>query len=294
MDFSEKDIFHRAERLLGATAMERIQKAKVIIFGVGGVGSWCAESLVRSGVKHLTIVDPDCVAVTNINRQLMATTQTVGRPKVEVLAERLLEISPDAEITPLQTTYSKETMDSFHLEDYDYIIDCIDSLKDKIQLIVHATGINCCEESAANDASDDAKSAKSIDSNRDDSATNDTSNGTCSDTSTARKYPVFFSSMGAALRIDPQKIKVTEFWKVRNDTLGSLLRKRMRQKKLMPKRKFLCVYSEELPMENQGFTDETCDYKAVINGSLHHITGIFGFTLAGLVISDIKDSVDIQ
>lgn len=294
MDFSEKDIFHRAERLLGATAMERIQKAKVIIFGVGGVGSWCAESLVRSGVKHLTIVDPDCVAVTNINRQLMATTQTVGRPKVEVLTERLLEISPDAEITSLQTTYSKETMDSFRLEDYDYIIDCIDSLKDKIQLIVHATGINCCEESAANDASDDAKSAKSIDSNRDDSATNDTSNGTCSDTSTARKYPVFFSSMGAALRIDPQKIKVTEFWKVRNDTLGSLLRKRMRQKKLMPKRKFLCVYSEELPMENQGFTDETCDYKAVINGSLHHITGIFGFTLAGLVISDIKDSVDIQ
>lgn len=269
MDFSEKDIFHRAERLLGSTAMERIQKAKVIIFGVGGVGSWCAESLVRSGVKHLTIVDPDCVAVTNINRQLMATTRTVGRPKVDVLTERLLEISPDAEITPLQTTYSKETMDSFHLEDYDYIIDCIDSLKDKIQLIVHATGINCCE----------------------DSAVNDTANGTCSDTDTARKYPVFFSSMGAALRIDPQKIKVTEFWKVRNDTLGSLLRKRMRQKKLMPKRKFLCVYSEELPMENQGFTDETCDYKAVINGSLHHITGIFGFTLAGLVISDIKTAL---
>lgn len=269
MDFSEKDIFHRAERLLGATAMERIQKVKVIIFGVGGVGSWCAESLVRSGVKHLTIVDPDCVAVTNINRQLMATTRTVGQPKVEVLAERLLEISPDAEITPLQTTYSKETMDSFHLEDYDYIIDCIDSLKDKIQLIVHATSINCCEDSAAND----------------------TANDTCSNTDTARKYPVFFSSMGAALRIDPQKIKVTEFWKVRNDTLGSLLRKRMRQKKLMPKRKFLCVYSEELPMENQGFTDETCDYKAVINGSLHHITGIFGFTLAGLVMSDIKTTL---
>lgn len=141
MEYSEKEIFHRAERLLGSTAMGRIQSAKVIIFGVGGVGSWCAESLVRSGIKHMTIVDPDCVATTNINRQLMATTKTVGKAKVEVLKERLLEISPNAEILPLQTVYSKETMHDFHLEDYDYIIDCIDSLKDKIQLILHATSI---------------------------------------------------------------------------------------------------------------------------------------------------------
>ncbi|MCM1079407.1 MAG: tRNA threonylcarbamoyladenosine dehydratase [Bacteroidales bacterium] len=257
MEIQEKEIYHRTERLLGPEAMERIRTARVIIFGIGGVGSWCAESLVRSGISRLTIADPDSIAATNINRQLMATTKTVGRPKVEALKEHLLDICPSAEITTLQTAYSKETKDSFHLENYDYIIDCIDSLKDKIQLILHATATK-----HNNDGNADTR-------------------------------PVFFSSMGAALRMDPLKVRVTEFWKVKNDTLGALLRKRMRQKKLLPERKFLCVYSEELPMENQGLTDETCDYKAVINGSLHHVTGIFGFTLAGLVISDIKAKAGI-
>ena len=78
-------IFRRSELLLGSEAMERIAQKRVIIFGVGGVGSWCAESLVRSGIHHLTIVDADCVCVTNINRQLMATTKTVGQVKVEAL-----------------------------------------------------------------------------------------------------------------------------------------------------------------------------------------------------------------
>ena len=97
-----KEIFQRAEALLGTEALERIGKQRVIIFGTGGVGSWCAEALVRTGVCQMTIVDFDCVDVTNINRQLMATTQTVGQPKVEVLRERLLAINPEAEITALQ------------------------------------------------------------------------------------------------------------------------------------------------------------------------------------------------
>jgi tRNA A37 threonylcarbamoyladenosine dehydratase len=94
--------------------------------------------------------------------------------------------------------------------------------------------------------------------------------------------------MGAALHIDPSAVKVADFWKVRNDPFGALLRKRLRQAKTFPKRRFLCVYSEELPLPNLGATDEQCDYKAVINGSLAHITGIFGFTLAGLVIKDFN------
>ena len=86
----EKGIFNRTQLLLGSEAMERIANARVIVFGVGGVGSWCAESLVRSGIRKITIVDSDRVCITNINRQLMATTKTVGQVKVEALKERLL------------------------------------------------------------------------------------------------------------------------------------------------------------------------------------------------------------
>ena len=130
-----KEIFQRAEVLLGAEGMERLSEKRVILFGVGGVGSWCAEALVRTGLKHLTIVDFDCVDVTNVNRQLMATTKTVGQVKVEALKERLLAINPDAEVTALQKTFTEETAETFLLDTYDYIIDAIDSLKDKALLI---------------------------------------------------------------------------------------------------------------------------------------------------------------
>ena len=137
----EEAIFRRSELLLGNEAMERIAQKRVIVFGVGGVGSWCAESLVRSGIRQLTIVDFDSVDVTNVNRQLMATTKTVGQVKVEALKERLLTINPSAEITALQKTFTEETAGEFHLEDYDYIIDAIDSLKDKAALILLATSL---------------------------------------------------------------------------------------------------------------------------------------------------------
>jgi tRNA A37 threonylcarbamoyladenosine dehydratase len=135
-------IFRRSELLLGSEAMARIARKRVIIFGVGGVGSWCAESLVRSGIHQLTIVDADSVSVTNINRQLMATTKTVGQVKVDALKERLLSINPEAEITALQQVFTEETAEEFHLEDYDYIIDAIDSLKDKVALILSACKTN--------------------------------------------------------------------------------------------------------------------------------------------------------
>ena len=102
-------IFRRSELLLGDEAMKRIAQKRVIIFGVGGVGSWCAESLVRSGIRQLTIVDSDRVCITNINRQLMATTKTVGQVKVEALKERLLSINPSAEINSLQKIFTQET-----------------------------------------------------------------------------------------------------------------------------------------------------------------------------------------
>ena len=120
--------------------MTRLKEIRVIIFGIGGVGSWCAEALVRTGLRHLTIVDSDCVADSNCNRQLMATVKTLGRLKVEALAERFTEINPEAEVTALSLRYTAETAEQFHLEDYDYVVDCIDSVRDKADLILRTTG----------------------------------------------------------------------------------------------------------------------------------------------------------
>ena len=134
----ERGIQRRTELLLGNENLSRIQNTKVLIFGLGGVGSWCAEALVRSGIRHITIVDSDRVCVTNCNRQLMATTKTIGQVKVEALRTRLLEINPDAEIEALQKIYDKTTAESFHMEDHDFIIDAIDSLAEKADLILRA------------------------------------------------------------------------------------------------------------------------------------------------------------
>ena len=263
----EQAIFRRTELLLGDELMERLSSKSVIIFGVGGVGSWCAESMVRSGIKHLTIVDSDRVCITNINRQLMATTKTVGQVKVDALKERLLSINPSAEITALQQIFTAETAESFDIGSYDYIIDAIDSLKDKALLILMGT----------------------------------------------KTKAKFFSSMGAALKLDPTRIKTAEFWKVQGDPLARALHKRFKRDGQYPKRKFMCVYSDEL-LENKGhnatcgteqcmcpkvkngpgdpnlLNHEWCSSKAQINGTLAHITAIFGFMLAGLVIQDAVNS----
>ena len=231
----EQAIFRRAELLFGDEGMSRIAEKRVIIFGVGGVGSWCAESLVRSGIRELTIVDSDCVSVTYFFFNDTATTETVGQVKVDALKERLLTINPSAEITALQQVFNAETASQFGLEEYDYIIDAIDSLKDKALLILLA-----CQTKAR-----------------------------------------LFSSMGAALKLDPTRIKTAEFWKVTGDPLARALRNRFKRDKQFPKRKFQCVFSDEL-LENEMPIDP--DDKG--NGSIVHITAIFGMMLAGLVIQD--------
>ena len=113
---NENDLFFsRTELLIGREAMLRMERARIILFGVGGVGSWCAEGLVRSGVRRLTLVDSDRVSPTNINRQLPATRQTVGRVKVDVLKERLAEINPEAAIDAMAGVYNADTAASFGL-----------------------------------------------------------------------------------------------------------------------------------------------------------------------------------
>ena len=135
------DFFSRSEALLGAEAMQALRTKQVILFGVGGVGSWCAEALVRTGLTHLTIVDDDEVQASNINRQLPATRETVGRSKVEALRERLLQINPDAEIIAIRQRYTLETSFTFHLSTFNYIIDAIDSVEEKTDLLLTASRV---------------------------------------------------------------------------------------------------------------------------------------------------------
>lgn len=135
------DFFARSEALLGAKTMEALRTRRVIIFGVGGVGSYAAEALVRTGLMHLTIVDDDLVQPSNINRQIPATSLTIGRPKVEALRERLLSIHPEAEITARCERVNDEWLKANGLEGYDYLIDAIDSVADKTDLILYASRV---------------------------------------------------------------------------------------------------------------------------------------------------------
>lgn len=249
---TETSIFHRTQLLMGSDFMRRMAQTRVIILGVGGVGSWCAESLVRSGLGHLTIVDNDTVCVTNVNRQLMATTKTVGQVKVEALKAHLLEINPNLDVTACQKVYRPENAEEFGLENYDFIVDAIDSLRDKLHLILHGTRV--------------MKEHKNI---------------------------TFVSSMGAALRTDPFAIAKAEFWEVEGDPLARMLRKRYRSMHEFPSSKFMCVYSKELPRENRGEeADESMAVgsgsKAKINGTMAHVTIMFGTALAGLIIEKVE------
>lgn len=222
------EYFQRAELLLGAGTMERLAKARIIIFGVGGVGSWCAEALIRSGVGSLTIVDMDTVAPSNVNRQLPATALTVGESKVGAMRRRLHEINPDAEVIALQRRFSAENAADFELETYDCVIDAIDSVADKAELILRTT---------------------------------------------ASGTPLF-CSMGAARKLDPARVQVKEFWQVKGCPLAAALRSRFKRSGRYPQRKFKCVFSDEvLPPPASG-----------PNGSIVTITGVWGLTLASLVI----------
>ena len=136
------DFFSRSEALLGAEVMEALRTKRVVIFGVGGVGSYAAEALVRTGLTHLTIVDGDTVQPSNINRQLPATRATLGMPKVEALKERLLAINPDAEIEAIAKFYhdDDENLKS-KIINHQYIVDAIDSVDDKVHLILYASRV---------------------------------------------------------------------------------------------------------------------------------------------------------
>lgn len=232
----ESEIFSRTAIVAGASMMHVLAQTRVAVFGLGGVGSWCAEALARTAIGHITLVDSDTVAASNINRQLPALIPTVGLPKAEVLAHRFEAINPRGEFVPVIGRYTPENGAAFRLETYDYVIDAIDSLPDKADLILRCTAA----------ATAPAKG--------------------------------FFSSMGAARKINPALVADAEFWKVEGCALARALRTRFRRSATYPGRKFRCVYSpENIPQSGD----------ASANGTFAHITATFGNRLAAMIINDI-------
>ncbi len=251
-------IFHRVQLVTGEKAFDSLQETTVLIVGIGGVGSWCAEALVRSGIGNITIVDSDRVCVTNINRQLQATLSTVAEMKTEALRKRLLDLNPRCKVTAINKIYDSETAHEFDLSSFDYVIDCIDSLTAKIELIVNTLGSSA----------------------------------------------TLYSALGAACKLDPTRIKVAPLKKSFGCPLAKLVRKMLRYRGIS-KPKFLTVFSDELLENHEGKIGcgtgtcvcpkvdsddhEWCSSKKQINGSLVHITGMFGFHLASLVMQDVMN-----
>jgi len=208
MQQSNEEFFSRSQSLLGSEVMEKLRTRRVLLFGVGGVGSWCAEALIRTGLTHLTIVDGDTVQPSNLNRQLPATRETMGMPKVEALKARLLAINPEAEIEAIYSMYEGQKYDvrgmaegtMYDFSKYDYIIDAIDDVPAKTDLILRA--------------------------------------------SRARGVKVF-CSMGAALRFDPTAVTTGELMSIKGDALAKAVRARMKRLDRHPSKKIRCVYSTE-------------------------------------------------
>lgn len=232
------DYWSRTRKLLGDAHTAALARRRVLIVGTGGVGGWCAEALVRSGIRQLTLVDSDRVAVSNVNRQVMALPATVGELKVEALKRLLLAINPEADIAAYAVRYTPETPAEapFDFSHYDVVVDAIDSVDCKAALIRAALAVPTV---------------------------------------------TLYSSMGAARRVDPFRLRHTPFSKVAGDGLARALRQRFKKEGAFPCRPFTCVWSEEPPRESPP---DDPDPRAF--GSLMPVTASFGLALASLVLAD--------
>lgn len=255
--------FDRAGRLLGDEGMQRLARAKVIVFGLGGVGSYAVEGLVRSGVGELVLVDHDDVCVTNCNRQLHAMVSTVGKPKAELMAQRCRQINPDVKVTAVKEFYRAELAEQLLPAEggFDYVVDAIDNVKAKLHLLYRCVSLG---------------------------------------------IPVV-SSMGAAGRLDPTRIRVEDLCETHMDPFAKDIRKLLKRKYGIETDRptgITAVYSIEpcrdpVPLNYDAAHDgflcvcvrenefHTCDHRTQINGSLAFVTSVFGMAAAGVVVRRI-------
>lgn len=253
---SDMHRFSRTELLIGPEGLERLKKSVVAVFGLGGVGGYAAEALCRAGVGRLVIVDFDDVCVTNINRQILALDDTVGKSKALVMAERLRRINPSADVIPCKDFYSAETSDFLLSENYDYVLDAIDHITSKLHLI------RTCRE---------------------------------------KGMPII-SSMGAASKLDPSRIRVADISETHKCRMARIVRKLLKQQGI--EKGVKVVFSTEEyrePAARESICKESCvcpnredevfscRHRRVILGSISYVPAIFGLTMAGVAVNDLLD-----
>ena len=246
--------FSRTELLIGPDGLAKLQRSSVAIFGLGGVGGMAAEALCRAGVGRLIIVDFDDICLTNVNRQIHALDGTVGRAKVQVMAERMQAINPAAEIIPFKDFYAEENSDFLLAQGVDYVVDAIDHFTSKLHLI------RSCRE---------------------------------------RDLPII-SSMGAAAKLDPGKVRVADIAETSNCRMARAVRKLLKKQGIA--RGVTVVFSTEgyraQQVKDGGCKGDcicpnkddqvfSCRHRRVILGSISYVPAIFGLTMAGVVVNDL-------
>lgn len=250
--------FDRTARLFGDAALARLARSTVTVFGVGGVGSYAAEGLARSGVGRIILVDFDRICVTNVNRQVHAMKGTLGKPKVQVMAERLAAINPDADIEPRLEFYSDRSSQRLLCPEPDVVIDAVDNIKAKLHLIA-----------------------------------------TC-----VRERIRLVSSMGAAARTDPTRVRTADLTETRLDPFAREIRKLLRKNHGLDMARpvgVTAVYSEEPPIApvalaydvdgfrcvcpggDNGMND--CEHRNRIDGSSAFVPAVFGMTAAAAAVT---------
>ena len=245
----ENNWLDRTEKLIGKEKLQKIRNSNIIIFGLGGVGSYAVEGLVRSGIENIAIVDKDTVDITNINRQLIATFSNIGMSKVKVEAERIKQINPSANVIEIPEFIDKNNLldimrhinnkfntlknhDGFHI---DYVIDAIDTVSAKIALIELAKKMN---------------------------------------------IPII-SAMGTGNKLDPTKFEITDIYKTTICPLAKVMRKELRKRGID---KLKVIYSKEEPIKLEESEKEN---GKVIPGSISFVPSVAGLMIAGEVIKDI-------
>lgn len=242
------------ELLVGSEGLRRLHEASVAVFGVGGVGSYAAEALARAGVGRLTLVDFDEICLTNINRQLHATSDTVGRPKVLAMAQRCRAINPQIDVEPLAAFYEASRSEELLGRGYDYVLDCIDHITAKLHLI------QACKERGL----------------------------------------AIISSMGAANKLDPTKVAVSDLFKTQKCRLARIIRKELRRRGITSGVKVVYSTEEFRPLTthsnvcadncicpNKEDQRWRCTDRRVILGSSSYIPPLFGLTMAGEVVREL-------
>lgn len=231
------DMGQRTGLLIGEEGIDKLRNASVVLCGCGAVGGYALEGMVRAGIGRIRVVDGDVFSGSNLNRQILATTETIGRPKADVACERARSINPDIDIEAMKVLVNEDTVGDILSGDFDILVDAIDTVRCKISLLKKA-----CETGIPT-----------------------------------------FSSMGAALHMDTQAVRVAPVMKSRVCPLAANVRKNLRG---LDASNIICVYSEEPPVVIPKDRDE--HGKSVL-GSLPTVPAVFGMNLANLVIRHILD-----